>query len=154
MTNTIEAADRQQLRLWRRLLLALVLLQGLLIVRYVFGTVFREHGLNARPIGIGVLVVSIALVVAASVLVVRLGLFAAKAKADPRLREALIDNELVKWNLAQSWMAGFVGAVATPFVFLLISSFYPIDDLLLVALTTIAMGSLAFLISFYLRSDR
>ena len=154
MTNVIEAADRQQMRLWRRLLLAFVLLEVLLIVRYLFGTVFEEYGLNARPLGIAVLVVSIALVIVASVLIVRLGLFAAKAKADPRLREALIDNELVKWNLAQAWMAGFLGAVATPFVFLLISSFYPIDDLLLVAFSSVAIGSLAFLISFYLRSNK
>jgi hypothetical protein len=154
MTNFIEETDRQQQKLWRLFLFAVFLLVALLIVRYLFGTVFAGQELNTRPIGIAVLVVSVALVVTMLVLVVRLGILAAQAKADPELREALIDNELVKWHLAQSWKAGFIGAVATPFSFLLISWFYPINDALLVALATVAAGSGAFLTSFYLRSNK
>jgi hypothetical protein len=154
MTNIIEEADRQQRKLWTRFLLAFFLAIALLIVRHLFGTVFEEHELNSRPIGIVVLVASLALVVAMAVLVVKLALVSLRANADPRLREALIDNELVKWHLAQSWKAGFIGALATPFAFLLLSSLHPIDDLLLVALTTVAIGAGAFLTSFYLRSNR
>ena len=153
MTNIIEEADRQQRRLWTRFLLAFFLLTALLIVRHLFGTVYEEHALNTRPIGIVVLVVSVATALAMFVLVAKLAILAARAKADPRLKEALIDNELVKWHLAQSWKAGFIGAVVTPFAFLLISSFHPINDLLLVALATAAIGSGAFLTSFYVRSN-
>lgn len=154
MMNIIEETDRQQRRLWTRFLLAFFLAVALLIVRHLFGTVFEEHGLNSRPIGTVVLVASVALVVAMAVLVAKLALVSLRANADPRLKEALIDNELVKWHLAQSWKAGFIGAIATPFAFLLLSSLHPIDDLLLVALTTVAIGAGAFLTSFYLRSNR
>jgi hypothetical protein len=154
MTNIIEEADRQQRRLWTRFLLAFFLAMALLIVRHLFGTVYEEHGLNSRPIGIVVLVASVALVITLIVLVGKLALLSLRANADPRLREALVDNELVKWHLAQSWKAGFIGAIATPFAFLLLSSLYPFNDLLLVALATVAVGSGAFLTSFYLRSNR
>lgn len=153
MTNLIEETDRQQQKHWRLLLAAFLLLMVLLIVRYVFGTVFAEQDLNSRPIGIAVLVVSVALTITMLVAGVRLGLLAARTAADPRLREALVDNELVRLHLAESWKAAFIAAVTTPFVFLLISSFHPINDLLLVALSTANVGCGAFLISFYLKSN-
>jgi len=152
MTNPIEETDRRQQRHWRILLVAFLVLSALLVVRYTFGTVFEEHELNSHPVGIAVLVASVALVIVMLVAVVRLGLLAVEARADPRLREALIDDELVKLHLARSWKAAFTGAVATPFVFLLISSFHPIEDLLLVALSTAGVGSGAFLISFYVKT--
>jgi hypothetical protein len=86
--------------------------------------------------------------------VVKLHLLKGRAKSDPQLKEALIDNELSKLYVLESWKAGFIGAVATPFAFLLISSVHPINDLLLVALSTCAIGSGAFLTSFYLKSNK
>jgi len=86
--------------------------------------------------------------------VVKLYLLFLKAKSDPQLKEALIDNELSKLYILQSWKPAFIAAVATPFAFLLISSVHPINDLLLVALSTCAVGSGAFLISFYLKSNK
>jgi uncharacterized membrane protein len=151
--NLIEETDRRQQRLWRVLLVALLLALALLTVRYLFGTVYQEHGLNSRPIGIAVLGLTVVFVITMLVACVRLGLIAARAKADPRLREALLDDELVQRHLAQSWKAGFIGAVATPFVFLLISSFHPFDDLLLVALTTGSVGAGAFLTAFHVKSS-
>jgi hypothetical protein len=154
MSNTIEEIDRQQLRLWRWALIFFFLAWVLLIVRYFSGTILGERTLSSGPVGIAMLAATIVLLALLVGLIFKLGRLAARAKADPRLREALIDNELVKWHLAQSWKAGFLGAVATPFVFLLASSFYPMDDLLLVALTTAAVGSGAFLTAFHLRSSR
>ena len=154
MTNPIEEVDKQQQRYWGLFLIAFLLLSILLTVRYLFGTVFGKHELNSRPIGVAVLVVSVALAITMLVVIVRLGLLAARAGADPALRAALIDNELVSLYLAQSWKAGFIGAVATPFIFLLISSFHPINDLLLIALATANVGCGAFLISFFLKSNR
>jgi hypothetical protein len=152
VTNPIEETDRRQRGYRRILLVAFLVLSTLLVVRYVFGTVLEEHELNSHPVGIAVLAVSVALVIVMLVAVVRLGLLAAEARADPRLREALIDDELVKLHITQSWKAAFIGAVATPFVFLLISSFHPIEDLLLVALSTAGVGSGAFLISFHVKT--
>jgi hypothetical protein len=154
MTNIIEEADRQQQRCWLGFLSCFFLLLVLLIVRYLFGTAFSEYELNSSPVGIAVLVISIALLITMIVLLVRLGLLSARAKSDPELREALIDNELVKLHLAQSWKTAFIAAAVTPFAFLLMSSFHPIDDPLLVAFATPIIGSGAFLTSFYLKSSK
>jgi hypothetical protein len=154
MTNPIEETERQQLKYWRGSLIAWLLAMALLIVRHLFGSVFKEYKLNSRPIGIVVLTVNVILLLTVLFFVVKLYLLFVRAKSNPQLREALIDNELSKLYILKSWKAGFIGAVATPFAFLLISSFHPINDLLLVALSTCAIGSGAFLISFYLKSSK
>ena len=154
MANLIEETERQQLRYWKGFLIAWFLAMALLIVRHLFGSVFEEYELNSRPIGIVVLTFTVILVLTAFLLVVKLGLLKSRAKSDPQLKEALIDNELSRLYVLESWKAGFIAAVATPFAFLLISSVHPINDLLLVALTTCAVGSGAFLTSFYLKSSK
>lgn len=154
MANLIEETDRRQQKYWKRCLVAWFLFIALLVVRHLFGTTFREHELNSRPIGIVVLIVSVALLLVIVSYIVKLGRLQARAAADPQLKEALIDNELTKLHLAQSWKAGFIAAAVTPMVFLLISSFHPINDPVLVALATPTVGSLAFLTSFFLKSNR
>lgn len=154
MTNLIEETEMRQQKYWKRFLIAFFLLIALVIVRHLFGTVFKEHELNSHPIGIAVLVISLAVLVVLIILIVKLNQLRARAAADPQLKEALIDNELTKLHLAQSWKAGFIGAAVTPFVFLLISSFHPINDPVLVAFTTPVVGSAAFLTSFFLKSNR
>ena len=154
MTNLIEKTERQQLKYWKITLIAWFLAMVLLIVRHLFGTVFKEYELNSRPIGIVVLTVNVILLLTVMFFVVKLYLLFLKAKSDPQLKEALIDNELSKLYILQSWKAGFIGAVATPFAFLLISVIHPTNDLLLVALSTCAVGSGAFLTSFYLKSKK
>jgi hypothetical protein len=154
MTNLIEEIDRLQQKYWKRFLFAFFLLIALLIVRYLFGTIYKEYELNSHPVGIVVLIISVALLIVVLTYIVKLGRLQARAAADPQLKEALIDNELTKLHLAHSWKAGFIGAAVTPFVFLLISSFHPIDDPLLVAFATPVVGSAAFLTSFFLKSNR
>jgi hypothetical protein len=154
MKNLIEETERQQLKYWKGFLIAWFLALTLLIIRHLFGTVFKQYELNSRPIGIVVLTVTVILVLTIFVFVVKLNLLRGRAKSDPQLKEALIDNELSKLYILQSWKVGFIGAVATPFAFLFISSFHPINDLLLVALSTCAIGSGAFLTSFYLKSSK
>jgi len=154
MTNLIEKTERQQLKYWKISLVAWFLAMALLIVRHLFGTVFKDYELNSQPIGIVVLIVNVILLLTVLFFVVKLYLLFLKAKADPQLKEALIDNELSKLYILQSWKPAFIAAVATPFAFLLISSFHPINDLLLVALSTCAIGSGAFLTSFYFKSSK
>ena len=154
MTNLIEEADAQRQRHMKRFLLAFYLVAVLLFVRHLFGTTFKAHELNSHPIGIGVLAVSIAAVVAMFVHVIKLAQLKKKAEADPQLREALLDNELIRLHVTESWRAGFIGAVVTPFAFLLIASFFPFSDLLVVALSTALVGSGAFLTSLYVKSNR
>ena len=154
MTNLIEETERQQHKSWQGFLIVWFLAMVLLIVRYLFGSVFKEYELNSRPIVIVVLTVTVILVLTALFFVVKLNLLLGRAKSDPQLKEALIDNELTKLYVLESWKAAFIGAVATPFAFLLISSVHPINDLLLVALSTCTVGSGAFLTSFYLKSNK
>jgi hypothetical protein len=75
-----------------------------------------------------------------------------RAKRDPRLKEALIENELAKLHLLESWRAGFIAAAITPFFFLLIRAIHPFNDPVLVALSTAIAGSGAFLTSYHLKS--
>jgi hypothetical protein len=154
MTNLIEETERQQLKYWKGSLIAWFLAMALLFVRYLFGSVFKEYELNSRPIGIVVLIVNVILLLMVLFFVVKLYLLFVRAKSDPQLKEALIDNELSRLYILQSWKPAFIAAVATPFAFLPISSFHPINDLLLIALTTCAVGSGAFLTSFYLKSSK
>jgi hypothetical protein len=154
MTNLIEETERQQLKYWKGSLIAWFLAMALLIVRHLFGSVFKEYELNSRPIGIVVLTVNVILLLTVLFFVVKLYLLFVRAKSDPQLKEALIDNELSKLYILQSWKAAFIAAVATPFAFLLVSSVHPINDLLLVALSTCVVGSGAFLTSFYLKSNK
>jgi hypothetical protein len=154
MTNLIEETYMRQQKYWKRFLLTFFLLLALVITRYLFGTVFREHELNSHPIGIVVLIISLALLAVLIILIVKLNQLRARAAADPQLKEALIDNELTKLHLAQSWKAGFITAAVTPFAFLLISSFHSINDPVLVAFATPSLGSSAFLTSFFLKSNR
>jgi len=154
MTNLIEETERQQLKYWKGALIAWFLAMALLIVRHLFASVFKEHEFNSRPIGIVVLAATVILVLMVLFFVVRLYLLLGRAKSNPQLKEALIDNELGKLYILQSWKPAFIAATATPFTFLLISSVHPINDLLLVALSTCAIGSGAFLTSFYLKSSK
>jgi hypothetical protein len=152
MNNPIEEAERTQLKHWRTLLIAFYLAIALLIVRYLFGTVFSEHGLNMRPVGTVILVATVLLLAVVLYQNVKLARLMVRSKSDPLLREALIDSELAKLHLLESWRVGFIAAVATPFFFLLVSTIYPLNDPVLVALATAIAGSGAFLTSFYLKS--
>jgi len=154
MASLIEETDRRQQKYWKGFLIAFFLLMVLLVVRHLFGSVFREHDLNSRPIGVFVLVVSVALLIAMVITLVKLGQLKGKMRADPRLREALIDSELSKLHVDKSWKAGFIGAAVTPFTFVLLSLLHPIDDPLLVAFWTPIVGSGAFLVSLYLRNSK
>jgi hypothetical protein len=151
MGNPIEEVVSQEQKHWKRFLIAFFMGLTLLGVRYMFGTVFREHELNSHPVGMAVLSATVLALVGMVFSVVRLGQLAAKAKADPKLKEALIDDELTRLEVGKSWKAGFIGAALTPFAFLLLSSLYPIDDPVLVALATPSIGAAAFLTSFYLK---
>ena len=154
MTNLIEQAYKQQQKYWSRFLCAFLLLVVLLVVRHLFGTVFRQHELNSHPVGIALLIVSVVLLAVMIFLLIKLGRLKARAESNPQLREALINDELARLDIAQSWKAGFIGAAITPFVFLLISSFHQINDPLLIAFATPIIGSAAFLVSYYLKSNR
>ena len=154
MANIIEETERRQQKYWKGFLIAWLLAICLLVVRYLFGSVFKGSELNSQPIGIAVLIITVILLLTTLYFIIQLYLLKEKAKSNPQLKEALIDDELSTHYVQKSWKAAFIGAAVTPLAFLLISTFHPIDDLLLVALSTCIVGAGAFLISFYLKSYR
>ena len=153
MSNMIEQVEKTQQRTWKRCLIALVLLEVLLIFRYSLYLMSNEQNYNRHPIAVIVLILSVILLIVLIALVLKLGRLKSQIMKDPQLKAALIDNELIKKQFAESWQIGFIGAVATPFAFLVVNSFAPVNDLLLVALTTAAAGSVSFLLAFYVKSQ-
>ncbi len=149
MKNLIEEIDSLQQKYMKGILVAIIPANGLLFVRYLFGTSFREYELNSQPIGIVVLLATVVLLITTFVYVIKLALLKAKVIADPHLKEALIDNELCRLHIDKSFKAGFIGTVVTPYVFL----FLLIDDPVLVAFSTSTVGSVTLLISLYLRNS-
>ena len=150
MTNPIEETDRRQQRYWKWFLTAFVLLLLLLAIRHLLGTTLNEYELNSHPVGISLLALKLVLLFVMVLSIVKLGRLRSKAAADPQLKEALIDDELVKLHVAQSWKAGFIAAAVTPCIFLLLS----LEDPVSVAFATPIIGSAAFLLTFYLKSNK
>lgn len=152
MTYTIEEADRQQRKYWRGLLIAFCLNVALLAVRALFYYGFNEYNLNSQPIGIAVLVVTIVALIIMVYFLIMLSRLNIRISADPKLKEALIDDELTKMHVVESWKPAFIAAVATPYAFLIVSSFCEFNDLLTLAFTTSIVGAGAYLISYYIKS--
>jgi hypothetical protein len=152
MTYRIEKADSQQRKYLKGFLAAFCLSVVLLAVRALFYYGFNEYDLNSKPIGIAVLVATIVGLITAVYFLAMLSRLKIRINADPKLKEALIDDELTKLHAVESWKPAFIGAVATPYAFLIVSSFYPFHDLLTIAFTTSIVGFGAYLISYYLKS--
>ena len=72
MTNLIEKTERQQLKYWKGALIAWLLALALLVVRHLFGSVFKEYELNSRPIGFVVLTVNVIMLLAVMFFIVKL----------------------------------------------------------------------------------
>jgi len=113
MANPVEEIVRQEQNHWKRFLVAFFMPLPLLAVRYLLGTVFREHELDSQPVGIAGLSASVLLLVGMVYSVVKPGHLTARAKGDPKLREVLIDDELVRLHIPKSWKSGFIGAALT-----------------------------------------
>jgi len=152
MTNPIEIADRQQRIYWKRFLLTFFIFLGLMGVRAVFYYGFGKYELNSKPIGIVVLIITVFVLIIQLFFLIKLIQLKNRINADPQLKEAILEDEIENLNAIKSWRPAFLAAIATPFVFLMISTFLPFNDLLVVALSTIIIGSITYLTSYYLKS--
>jgi hypothetical protein len=152
MANLIEVTDRKQRKYWKGFMIAFCLAIALLAVRALFYYGFGEYDLNSQPIGIVVLAFTIFLLILQVYFLVKLGRLRGRVKTNPQLKEAILEDEFAKLHAIKSWMPAFIGAVVTPFFFLLVSSFYPFCDLLTVALSTALVGCGVYLASYYFRS--
>ena len=149
MSNPIEHMARRQRRIWSVFLFCFSLLVLLLITRGLL----VANDLNEGTLGVGVLALSLATLASMVFSIAKLGLLQGRVSADPRLRDALVDDQRIRLNVLESWRAGFIVAALTPICLLLISGVSPLfNDPLSVALLTPIAGSGAFLFSLYAKS--
>jgi hypothetical protein len=144
MNTEIEKLDRRRMRYLEWHLIGLVPFIILTITRYFF----RLGGLNGQPIGyavLGLLLLSLVAVAASSLGFAGLG---NRIKQDPVLKEALY-NELVQSIEVRSWKAAYLGTIATTLLFAAAWFFYPVNDPVMVALTSIIVGAGAYHTYFY-----
>ena len=146
MVSDIENLDKKRMRYLALYLVGFVFFLILSITRFFF----RLRWLNSQPVGTAVLIgllLSLLLLVISTIGTLSLG---RKIKSDPLLKEALY-NELVQSLEVQSWRAAFLGAAATTVFFAVAWFFYPVCDLVMVALTSIIAGLGAYQATFYFK---
>ena len=146
MKSNIEAADKRRVRFLKCYLIGLVPFLVLSLTRFFF----RQGGLNARPIGVAVLIGMLLSLLVLAISTIGSAMLGRTIKDDPSLKEALND-ELVTALEAQSWKAAFLGAVASTVFFALVWFVYPVSDPVLIALTSVITGAGAYRANFYFR---
>lgn len=146
MDTDIERLDRKRLRNLGAYLIFFVAFMILMLVRFFF----RVPGLNERPVGFAVLAGLIVTLIAQAVFIVMQARLAARINKDPHLKAAFA-NGLLRHLEAQAWKAAYIGAAATVLLFAIVSSFYPVCDPVMIALTTIIVGAGAQRATFYFK---
>jgi hypothetical protein len=144
MDNEIESIDRKRRSFLRGYLVAFAVFVILMIIRFFF----RAADLNREPVGIAVLVGLVIAVAVQAIYMMGLAFLQRRIRKDPSLREAL-DNELVRLCELRSWKTAFFASIGTAFFFALVAFFYPICDLMLVALMATVVGAGAYRAAFY-----
>jgi len=136
MSTEIEQLDQKRIRTLGVYVAGFASFVILSLVRFFF----RAYGLNQQPIGTVVLVgLGITLVVMAAC-VTRQALLAARINKDPKLKAAFA-SELLQLIDAQAWRAAYIGTAVTVLFFAITSSFYPVCDAVMIALTSVIVGA-------------
>ena len=139
MNREIEMLDQR----WKKNLAWSLIGSMMFVVLSVTRYFFRLRELNSEPIGqvvLAGLIASLLILAVSAFQSYRLG---RRLREDPFLAEAL-HNELINALEIQSWKAAFLGAVAVPAFFAIVWFFYPVRDPVMVALTSIVMGSACY----------
>jgi uncharacterized membrane protein len=144
MKSEIENLDKKRLRNLELYIIGVAFFMLLSITRFFF----RLGGLNSRPIGKAVLLGLILSLILIALGTVRSAILWRTIKDEPHLMEAMND-EWVQALEVRSWKAAFIAAVGTTFFFAIASSFYPVTDPVLTALTAGIAGAGAHQATFY-----
>ena len=118
----------------------------LMIARFFF----RAGGLNSQPIGMAVLAGLIVTLLLQAASAFGQALLAIRIRSDPNL-EAALNNELIQSLEVQSWRAAYFGAAGATLLFAIVSTFYPVVDPVMIALTAIIAGFGAYQATFYFK---
>ena len=111
---------------------------------------FRLGGLNQQPIGwivLGGLLISLLIQIT---FLLQSALLEQEIRNHPGLKAAL-DNELVQAITLESWRAAHLGAAGMTLVVAVTWYFYPLCDPVTISLCSIAKGTGAHRMDFYLR---
>jgi len=146
MMSQIELLDRRRMRLLEWYLVSFLLFLLLTLVRFFF----RGEGLNSQPIGMAVLAGLIVTLVLQAGTALGTALLSRKIRSDPSL-EAALNNELIQSLEIQSWRAAYFGAAGATLFFAIVSTFYPVVDPVMIALTAIITGLGAYQATFYFK---
>jgi len=144
MKSEIEILDKKRMRYLELFVSGVAVFILLSITRFFF----RLGGLNSRPIGKAVLLGLILSLILIALSTIRSAILWRTIKDNTHLMDAL-HNELVQSLEVRSWKAAFIGAVGTTFFFAIASSFYPVCDPVLTALTSAIAGAGAHQATFY-----
>jgi len=144
MDTRIEQIDRERLRYLGWYVVSFSVFIVLSLVRFFF----RTSGLNQEPIGIAVLVGMCVALVGVFACVFMQANVAWKIRKDEKTKAAF-NNEVLRLLDAKAWRAAFVASSATVLFFAIASSFYPVCDTVMIALTTIAAGAGAQRAAYY-----
>ena len=146
MPTEIEQLDRRRTRTLGVYVAGFASFVILALLRFFF----RAYGLNQQLIGTVVLAgLGITLVVMAGC-VIRQALLARQINKDPNLKAALA-SEMLQLIDAQAWRAAYIGTAVTVLFFAVASSFYPVCDAVMIALTSIIVGAGVQRAAFYFK---
>jgi len=146
MSTEIEQLDRRRIRTLGIYVAGFASFVVLSLIRFFF----RAYGLNQQPIGTVVLAgLGITLGVMAGCVITQ-ALLARRINEDPKLKEAF-SSEMLQLIDAQAWRAAYIGTAITVMFFAIASSFYPVCDALMIALTSIIVGAGVQRAAFYFK---
>ena len=145
MTNQIEKLDRDR----RKYLKGYLVGASIFLMAWIINFIFKMPKFELQHLRTYTLIILLASLPIQLYYVHQLNSIKTKMKNDPELRSAL-NNELVQLHAIKAWKAAFISTIGCVSLLAILSSFFPIDDLKFVAITTILVGSsvyhLAFLI--------
>ncbi len=144
MESEIENLDKKRMRHLELYIVGVVVFIILSIARFFF----RLGGLNSQPIGTVVLSGLFLSLIFIALSTIRSAILWRTIKDNPALMDAL-HNEWIQALEVKSWKAAYLGAVGTTFFFAIASSFYPVYDPVLTALTSVIAGAGAHQATFY-----
>lgn len=146
MSTEIEQLDRRRIRTLGVYVAGFASFVILSLVHFFF----RAYGLNQQIIGTVVLAGLGASLSVMAGCIIRQALLARRINKDPKLKAAFA-SEMLQLIDAQAWRAAYIGTAVTVLFFAIASSFYPVCDALMIALTSIVVGAGVQRAAFYFK---